>query len=261
MKTPRENITGFLLVVLLAGAVSTVAAPPGMVLIPAGAYRPFFHATTEPEAVPVKSFYLDTVPVTVGDFLAFVRARPQWQRSKVKAVFADEFYLKNWAADCDPGLKAPLEAPVTWVSWFAAREYAKWRGKRLPTVAEWERAAGASARRPDGENDPAFKQQVLQWYSTPTSPLAHVGQGPANYWGARDLHGLVWEWTLDFNSAISGDAQPGGGSSVRGLFCAAGAQGARDVEDYPAFMRWGFRSSLQANYCVHNLGFRCAKDL
>ena len=45
------------------------------------------------------------------------------------------------------------------------------------------------------------------------------------------------------------------------FFCGAGAQGARDVENYPAFMRYGFRSSLKADYCIHNLGFRCAKDL
>ena len=47
----------------------------------------------------------------------------------------------------------------------------------------------------------------------------------------------------------------------RQLFCGGGSQGARDVQIYPAFMRYGFRSSLKANYCVHNLGFRCAKDL
>jgi formylglycine-generating enzyme required for sulfatase activity len=72
----------------------------------------------------------------------------------------------------------------------------------------------------------------------------------------------VWEWVLDFNTAmVTGDSRADSGGLDRGFFCGAGAQAARDVADYPAFMRLGFRSSLSANYCVHNLGFRCAKDL
>ena len=41
----------------------------------------------------------------------------------------------------------------------------------------------------------------------------------------------------------------------------SGSQGVKDTGNFPAFMRYGFRSSLKADYCVHNLGFRCAKDL
>jgi len=67
---------------------------------------------------------------------------------------------------------------------------------------------------------------------------------------------------VDFNTAmLTGDSRADSGGLERGLFCGAGSQGARDAADYPAFMRLGFRSSLQASYCVHNLGFRCAKDL
>jgi len=67
---------------------------------------------------------------------------------------------------------------------------------------------------------------------------------------------------LDFNTAmVTGDSRADSGGLERGLFCGAGAQNARNMDNYPAFMRFGFRSSLEANYCVHNLGFRCAKDL
>jgi len=76
------------------------------------------------------------------------------------------------------------------------------------------------------------------------------------------LHGLVWEWVLDFNTQmVTGDSRADNAGLERGLFCGAGAQGARNVENYASFMRFGFRSSLEARYCVHNLGFRCAKDL
>ena len=249
--------------ILFAGLLSIHAATPsGMVKIPAGVYRPLFRTKTDLKEVPVKSFYLDALPVTVGDFLQFVRANPRWQRSRVKPIFADESYLRNWSGDLDPGTNLASNQPVTYISWFAARAYAQWKGKRLPTVAEWEYAASASPARADGANDAAFKRQILRWYSTPApAQLPAVGRTPANFFGVRDLHGLVWEWVLDFNTAmVAGDSRGDSGLD-RDRFCGAGAVGATDVDNFPAFMRYGFRSSLQANYCVHNLGFRCAKNL
>ena len=71
---------------------------------------------------------------------------------------------------------------------------------------------------------------------------------------------MIWEWTSDFNSAIvTGDARSDTGLE-RQLFCGAGSLGAKDPSNYPAFMRFGFRSSLKAGYAIHNLGFRCASD-
>lgn len=243
-------------------ACAMTASSAESVLITNGVYRPMFRSALEPNGVPVKAFYLEVLPVTVSDFLEFLRANPQWQRSRVKRLFADEAYLRNWAGDLAPGTNAPANSPVTYVSWFAAKAYARWKGERLPTVAEWEEAAAASATRADGENDARFKADILQWYSRPTpAVLPRVGAGPANCFGVRDLHGLVWEWVADFNSAwVSDDPRDGGGTDQR-FFCGRGAQGARDVDDYAAFMRYAFRSSLKADYCVHNLGFRCAHDL
>jgi formylglycine-generating enzyme required for sulfatase activity len=253
------------LAAILACAATARAAeqpPRGMARIPEGVYRPFFRAESDPKEVPVKAFCLDILPVTNGDFLEFVRINPRWQRSRVKRIFADNSYLKNWAGDLELGTNAPANTPVTCASWFAAKAYAHWKGKRLPTVAEWEYAASAGYTRADGENDAAFKQDVLHWYTTAAAPhLAPVGARRANFRGVHDLHGLVWEWVADFNTAmVTGDARGDTGLD-RQLFCGAGSQGAKDVANYPAFMRYGFRSSLKADYCVHNLGFRCANDL
>jgi sulfatase modifying factor 1 len=246
----------------LPAELTAPAAPPEMALIPPGIHRPVFRASTEPKEVSVQAFYLDRFPVTTSEFLEFVRANPRWRRSQVKPIFADSYYLKNWTGDLDPGTNAPLNSPATYISWFAAKAYAQWKGKRLATVSEWEYAAGAGLTRPDGENDSSFRQRVLRWYTTLGTAPGPVGANPPNFWGVHDLHGLIWEWVLDFNSAmVTGDARADSGGLERGLFCGAGAQGARDVANYPAFMRLGFRSSLNANYCVHNLGFRCAKDL
>jgi formylglycine-generating enzyme required for sulfatase activity len=240
----------------------TAPPPKGMVLIPAGRYKPLFTAVNDPKAVAVPGFYLDAFPVKNREFLEFVQANPKWRRSNVKALFADSNYLKNWAGDLDPGAQALADAPVTYVSWFAAKAYATWKQKRLPATAEWEYAAGASPSRPDGENDPAFLATVRAWYASPApATLPSVGRGHPNCFGVFDLHGLVWEWVADFNTAmVTGDARGDSGLD-RQLFCGGGSNDARDRSDFPTFMRYGFRSSLKASYTVHNLGFRCAKDL
>ena len=242
-------------------ATKPPAAPGGMAFIRDGIYKPLFRSETDPRQVPVRAFHLDVSPVSNADFLEFVRANPKWQRSQLKRIFADESYLQHWAGDLRVDAKF-LKIPVTHVSWFAAKAYAQWQGKRLPTVAEWEHVAAASLTRPDGEKDEAFQKEVLRWYSSPAPEiLPEAGSGPANFHGVRDLHGGVWEWVSDFNTAmVTGDAR-GDTGLERQLFCGAGAQGASDRANYAAFMRYGFRSSLKAGYTVHNLGFRCAKDL
>jgi sulfatase modifying factor 1 len=235
--------------------------PAEMTRIPAGIHTPLFVMPGESNAVPVPGFLLDRLPVTNGDFLEFVRAHPRWQRSRVSRLFASEEYLRHWAGDVELG-EAQTNQPVVWVSWFAAKAYAAWRSKRLPTVAEWEYVASASPTQKDGRTDAIFQGTLRHWYSTPSPErLPVVGLGKANVHGVQDLHGLVWEWTSDFNSAlVTGDARGDTGID-RQLFCGAGSAGARDTSNFPAFMRYGFRSSLKAAYTVHNLGFRCAKDL
>ena len=248
----------------IIGAASSASAPlppPNMALIPAGLYTPLFRADKDPKDVAVGAFFLDVTPVTNAEYLEFIRANPKWRRAEVKRLFADENYLKSWPGDLDIGANRS-NAPVTFVSWFAAKAYCAWKGKRLPTTAEWEYAARASSARPDGENDPQFRRQVLEWYAQPSvKNLPAVASHPANFFGVRDLHGLVWEWVADFNTAmVTGDARGDTGLD-RKLFCGSGSEGSNDRDNYPAYMRYAFRSSLKAAYTVHNLGFRAAKDL
>ena len=245
-----------------AGAEVRPVPPSGMVFLPAGIYTPLLRDAVDPAKIPVAAFWLDERPVTNGEFLAFVQAEARWRRSRVSPLFADRQYLANWAGDLEPGAQAPVNAPVVRISWFAARAYAKWAGKRLPTTAEWERAAGAGYRGPAAKAEADFTARALAWYSAPTpAVLPASGSGPVNFYGARDLLDLVWEWVDDFNSAmVTGESRADGGLE-RNLFCGSGSVSARDREDYPAFMRLGYRSSLRANYTVANLGFRCARNL
>lgn len=237
------------------------AEPSAMAEIPAGLYEPSFRQPNEPASVPVSSFLIDAKPVTNLEFLEFVQAQPEWRRSKVKRLFADDQYLSHWAGDLEIG-EGNARLPVTRVSWFAARAYARWKGKRLPTTAEWEYVAQASRSLPNGSSDAEFRAELFAAYTAPTpDQLPPVCAGAPNYFGVHDMHGLVWEWVADFStSMVTGDARGDTGLD-RQLFCGSGAQGAKDIGDFPAFMRFAFRSSLRASYTVPNLGFRCVKDL
>jgi formylglycine-generating enzyme required for sulfatase activity len=83
-----------------------------------------------------------------------------------------------------------------------------------------------------------------------------VDRSFSNIYGVKGLHDLVQEWTEDFNSALVTGESRADGARDRALFCGSGAIGAADFEDYGAFMRYAFRSSLDARYSLANLGFR-----
>ncbi|HPF14126.1 MAG TPA: formylglycine-generating enzyme family protein [Planctomycetota bacterium] len=231
-----------------------------MAEIPSGEYAPMYPGKDDAKRVPIAAFQTEIHPVTNAQFLRFVWENPEWSRSQVPRLFADSQYLEHWTSDfaIDPN---QASSPVNNVSWFAARAYAEWAGRRLLTLAEWEYLAAASETAAMGRDDPAYNQLILRWYSLPTPPVpGPVGQQPANFFGVQDLHGLVWEWVEDFNTALITGESRGDGGLDRNLFCGSGSLGAADPKDYAAFMRFAFRSSLRANYTVRNLGFRCGHD-
>ena len=240
-------------------ARASAPVPPEMVRVEGGSYLPMFGEKSEPREVA--PFLLDRHPVTNGDFLEFVRENPKWQRSRVSRLFAGESYLAHWAGHLELGTAAPPDAPVVNVSWFAARAWLKACGKRLPTEDEWEFAGRADATRADATDDPDFLARILNWYGKPNpSVMPAVTTAEADFRGVSGMHGLVWEWVRDFNNQmVTGNAR-GDTSLDRSLFCAGGALGANDAANYAAFMRYAFRSSLDGNYTVANLGFRGARD-
>lgn len=256
-----------LLLLLLAPAFIAVGAgagepglPAGMVRVEGGAYLPLYGERDAPRVV--RAFLLDERVVTNAEFLEFVRAHPEWRRSAVRRLRADEGYLRNWAGDLELGPACPPGAPVTQVSWFAARAYLASVGKRLPTEDEWEFAARADLTRADATADPAFLGRILDWYAqAKPAHLPDAASAPPDLRGVRGLHGQVWEWVEDFNNQmVTGAARDDAGLN-RGLFCAAGAASATDVANYAAFMRYAFRSSLKGAFTVDMLGFRGARDL
>lgn len=255
----RAIVLGLALV--LAGGSAFAAAPGGMARVGPGSLRPVYAPDSSTTVIDVAAFELARVPVTNGEFLAFVRSHPEWRRDRVAHVFADDGYLRHWAGPLELGPEVTADQPVTGVSWFAAKAYCAAQGQRLPTEAEWEFAAAAGDKSADGSAEPGVRERILAWYSRPAGArLEAVGHGTANYWGLFDLNGLVWEWVLDFNSTlVSGDSRTGA-SADRMQFCGAGALLAGDKQDYASFMRLAFRGSLEARYTTSALGFRCARD-
>lgn len=259
----KSTVKIFVMLVLSAGVYFSGAqdrAPKNMVLVKEGEYLPLY--SKDQQKIKVESFYLDIYPVTNNEFLEFVKANPKWQRSNVKKIFADKGYLHHWKGDMELGKNVNGESPVVNISWFAAKAFAEWKGKRLPSVDEWEYAASAGKDKKDGSRDPETLDRIRKWYSKLSSKnIAAVGSTEKNYWGVYDMFGLIWEWTYDFNNALVTGESRGDAGIERNLFCGSGSSNSGDSENYPAFMRYGFRSSLKANYTVSNLGFRCAKNI
>ena len=249
---------------MIAAVLLAALALPPMVRVGGGEVQPFFKlrpAAKDQARAPVAKgvkvapFWLDVVPVTQAEYLAFVTAQPKWRRSQVPRLFADAQYLSRWKADL--ALPSPEwgRAPVTQVSWFAARAYCASRGARLPTLAEWELALLDEGREKD-----LVTRRILDWYQAKRGARPQpVGEGPQNGYGVEDLVGLVWEWTLDFDaSPVADDAR--GPAGAGGLFCGSGGAEAVAPGDQASFLRYAFRSSLKASYTTQDLGFRCAKD-
>ena len=197
------------------------ASLPREVLIPGG---PFTMGTSaEPwaldnerpaHAVTVPGFYLDTTPVTNGGYAEFIADGgyddPRWWSPagwdhRRKAGLAAPLYWRRegsgWARTrfgvTEP---VPPAEPVMHVCWYEAQAYAAWAGRRLPTEAEWEKAArhdpasGRSRRFPWGDEDPTPDRANLGQRHLQPAPAGSYPQG-ASPAGARQLIGDVWEWT------------------------------------------------------------------
>jgi formylglycine-generating enzyme len=243
----------------LSMAAARGQASPAMVVIRGGVYqRPLEKGG---KTRTVGDYQIDVRQVTNAEFLKFVIDHPEWQRSRVNRLFADRGYLTKWSGDTEPGPAAPPDAPVTCVSWFAARAFLKSVGKRLPTVDEWEFAARADDKSADASEDPQFKARILGWYSRPEpSVLPAAVSMPADIHGVRGLHGVVWEWTSNFVSAMTSGEARSDGTLAPQQFCGGGGADPNQATDYADFMRMAFRSSLKGDFCLPGLGFRGAKD-
>ena len=225
-----------------------------LIQIQGGTYTPLFG---KERSVQVPMFYMDEHAVTNQDYADFVKKNPHWRKGKAPAIFVDSDYLKQWSSDQSVGNRALEKSPVVHVSWFSAKAYCESKGEQLPTIAQWEYVSqfGPAHQTKDVES------VILEWYSKPTpAVLPHVRSTFKNKFGVWDVHGLIWEWTRDFNTTFVTGESRADASLEKSMFCGSGATGSPNPSDYAGFMRFGFRSSLKGNYTIGNLGFRCVKE-
>jgi iron(II)-dependent oxidoreductase len=202
-------------------APADAAALPREVLVPGGPFT--MGTTTEPwaldnerpaHAVDVPPFYLDTVPVTNAAYAGFIADGgyddPRWwtpegwdhrQRANLTAPLFWRREGGGWIRKSF-GVEEPVagDEPVVHVCWYEADAYARWAGRRLPSEAEWEKAArhdpasGRSRRYPWGDGDPTAGTANLGQRHLRPAPAGSYPEGAAPC-GARQLIGDVWEWT------------------------------------------------------------------
>ncbi len=184
----------------------TLSVPDDMIHIPAGEFQIDNKSTTrrKPKAhnVYVDTFYIDTYLVTNVQYRLFVKENMEWAKKTSKwwsrqnriKKYHGVNYLKHWNGNDFPRSKA--DYPVTHVSWYAAMAYSQWAGKRLPTEAEWEKAARGGKT---GQKYPWGNQlnADMAYCGTEVGETTSIGKYPPNNYGLYDIVGNVWEWCLD----------------------------------------------------------------
>lgn len=254
-------LQGIVLVLAGHGHAANAAGDSGSVAIPGGQFESVLPPAADVKQVRVAPFRIDVTLVSNEAFARFLKSSPQWRRDRIPRLFADERYLQQWQSASEPGASIHRQ-PATQVSWFAASAYCEARGARLPTWYEWEYVAAASESEADARKDDAWRQRILNWYSTSArGGLPDIGKTASNFYGIRDLHGVVWEWVADQSGMlVSGDnRQQGDPDTLR--FCGSGAITMEQKENYATLMRIAMLSSVQASYTLATMGFRCATNV
>ena len=266
---------------------ASAALPAHEVLVPAGEF--VMGTSTEPWALDnerpahrsyTEAFFIDTAPVTYGQYLRFVEAggygrqqwwsRAGWRHVHEAGLEAPAFLTRDgdrWLRRRF-GHREPVreDEPVTHVSFYEAEAYARWAGKRLPTEAEWEKAArwdpatGRSRRYPWGDDAPGTAHANLGQRHLRAAPVGAYPAG-ASPLGVHQLIGDVWEWT-------SSDFAPYPGFAVfpypeySAVFFGpdykvlrGGSFGTDAVACRGTFRNWDFPVRRQIF-----AGFRCARD-
>lgn len=251
--------------------------PEGMVMVREGEFQ--MGSDSEEAAkdekpvhtVFVNSFFMDTHEVTVGEYRLFVEETghhaPEWSQVEIYA---------------------PTDKhPIVFVSWHDAMAFAAWAGKRLPTEAEWEKAARGgriSKTYPWGNLTPKGKQcnfadknLTHYWWADENADdgyafTAPVGSYPKNGYGLFDMAGNVWEWCLDEYDAgfyaVSEGVNPISGANTPQEI----SESFESVESNrvlrggswiatSANVRNSTRFMLMPESTNYSVGFRCVMDL
>jgi formylglycine-generating enzyme required for sulfatase activity len=220
-----------------------------MVDIPAG---PFSMGTDRgnPDEQPahevdVPAFQMDKFEVTNADFAAFVEATGYQTDAEKRGA------SRMWRDEYGDGKD---NHPVVRASWNDALAYCSWLGKRLPTEAEWEKAA----RGPEGFRYPWGNDWDAAKVNGKESGLrgtTSVGSYPPNGYGLFDMAGNVWEWTADWYQPYPGNSTPDQFYGEKFRVVRSGGW----FEEGPQLVTYNRNAADPNTTANDDVGFRCAK--
>lgn len=247
----------------------SVSEPPDMILIPVGSFLMGGDGRTEERPageVWVDAFYIDRYPVTNAQFNAFWESgmydepdAPCWQglAKGYRWIREDEMRRtpRYWY---DPQWNQP-DHPVVGITWYEALAYARWAGKRLPTEAEWEKAARGNDGRlyPWGNEYAENRCGVYASTHEGTYPVGHFSPAGDSPYGVADMAGNVWEWTSSLQRRYPYHADDGRES----LDETAGRRVLRGGSWQSRFFQHAqcaHRYFGEPNFGFATVGFRCA---
>jgi formylglycine-generating enzyme len=237
-----------------------------MVLIPEGSFTMGSEmvAAEQPRRTGwIDAIWMDATPVTNAQFRAFVEATHYVTTAERRATRPESdapprhgTWVRFAGADRDGH-------PVVCVSWYDAHAYACWAGKRLPTEAEWEKAARGGlqdALYPWGMSPPDESRVNWQRADSDTIgevPTVPVGQFKPNAFGLFDMVGHVWHWCADWYDEFAyRDASPINPRGPEHGVYRVRRGGSWNVRE--AFrLRCANRGAMNPEHAWPNIGFRC----
>lgn len=211
--------------------------------------------------VALDAFLIDKYPVTNRMFSQFLNEMGNQMEGGTKWYddMAKNARLKlsgnSWFV-----MRTYSEHPIVSVSWYGAAAYCRWVGGRLPTEAEWEKAARGMDDRlyPWGNQPPSYEVANYQSYQVSTSPVGTFPKGASSY-GLLDMAGNVWEWVSDWYGhdyyARSLLINPHGPDTGVTKVMRGGSWFNIDRH-----LKVSYRSYCNPATRTANLGFRCAVD-
>jgi len=278
----------------LAESAPSVAIPiaDGMARLPSGRFSmgsldTMYNDQGPVHQVTIAGFWMDTHQVTNRQFAKFVELTEYETTAEQRGhslVFDrtqgswQEVVGASWRhprSDND-SLVGKEEYPVVHVSWYDARAFAAWAGKRLPTEAEFEYAARAGLSdclypwgRESAPNGKRMANGWQGWYPQEdrghdgAKGLARVGSYPPNRWKLYDMGGNVWCWCSDWYAADyygQGASQNPAGPSTGAQRVRRGGSWLSSI-NHDGALRVAHRNHASPETTTNHTGFRCARDL